>query len=246
MNEVVKKETELEQQGLVEMSGNYFEQYGSIAAQTAITGTLIKFSKGDWLLGPDEEPLDVGTQFTAVMSELQIGWIKWVDSKPEEQIMGKVAEGFQPPRRKDLGDTDDTEWDVDSQGRPRDPWQFSNHLVLRKVGTDGADEDDLYTFATSSRGGINAIGELCKAYGKQFRQRAGQFPIIELGVDSYVHSNKEYGRIKIPLLKLVDWEAIAPDKKTETKSEKSEKSSTTKPSAKKPEPEKKAAGKSRR
>ena len=118
MNEVVKKETELEQQGLVEMSGNYFEQYGSVAAQTAITGMLIKFSKGDWLLGPDDEPLEPGTQFTAVMSELQIGWIKWVDSKPEEQIMGKVAEGFHPGHRADhehlrVGEVDHAQHPVD-------------------------------------------------------------------------------------------------------------------------------------
>lgn len=245
MNEVVKQDAELEQNGLVEMSGNYFEQYGSIAAQSAITGTLIKFSKGDWLMGQDDEQLEPGTQFTAVMSQLTVGWIKWVDSKPAEQIMGKVAEGYQPPRRKELGDLDDTEWEVDSNGRPRDPWQFSNHLVLRKVGTDGSDEEDLYTFATSSRGGINAIGELCKAYGKQFRQKSDQYPIIELGVDSYVHSNKEYGRIKTPVLTLVDWEAITPDQKSKAPAKKAAaKEPEKKASAK--EPEKKAAGKSRR
>ena len=204
-------------QELTELQPSYFEQYGSVASQSPMTGVMLKFSKGDWLLGPDEESIDNGAKFTAVMEELTVGWIKWVDGRPEQQIMGKVSEGYQPPRRKELGDDDESLWDVDDDNKPRDPWQFSNHLVLRTVGTDGSDEKDLFTFATSSRGGINAIGELCKAYGKMMRQKPDEYPIIELGVDSYNHSNKQYGRIKIPLLELVDWEGKIPSGKTPTK-----------------------------
>lgn len=193
---------------------NYFEDYGNTATQTALVGALLKFSKGDWLKGKDEDPVDEGSRFTAIMDRLEIGWIKWEDSKPAAYNMGKLVEGFKPPRRKDLGDENEDDWDVDEQtGKPRDPWQFSNHLILREVGTTGEDDDDLYTFATSSRGGINAIGDLCKNFGKIFRMKPDEWPIVEIGVDKYKHSNKAFGVIKVPTFTIVGWEPKSPPAK---------------------------------
>lgn len=202
--EIANKETgtEIEQHEV-----NYFASYGEEAtARGNIIGSLLKFNKGDWLLGQDEDEINIGTKFVAIMDRLDIGWQKWEDGKPAGTRMGKVVEGFQPPRRKDLGDSDETEWEVDDQGNPRDPWQFSNNLILRRLGTTGETDDDLVTFITSSRGGIGAIGEVCKIYGKEMRSQPDRWPIIELGVDSYNHSNKTFGRIKVPVLKVVGWE----------------------------------------
>jgi len=185
------------------VAGNYFQSYGEQVSQRSIVGKLLKFSKGDFLMGEDNEEVAVGTQLIANMDELMVGWIRWADSKPTEQIMGRVAEGYQPPRRNELGDDDKSRWEVDEQGRERDPWQFSNYLIMKTPGEDG--EDSLFTFTTSSRGGLNAIGELCKAYGKEMRQRPDEFPIVALEVGSYQHSNKAYGRIKFPIFKIVGW-----------------------------------------
>ena len=82
--------------------------------------------------------------------------------------------------------------------QPRDPWQFTNELVLR-----GQETGDEFVFATSSKGGLGAIGELCKAYGKLYRQKPGMLPVIELGHDHYAH--KVYGKTYFPVLKLVGW-----------------------------------------
>lgn len=183
--------------------GNYFQSYGDQVSQRSIVGKLLKFSKGDFLMGEDNDEVEEGTELVANMDELMVGWIRWADSKPTDQIMGKVSEGYQPPRRNELGDDDKAKWEIDEQGRERDPWQFSNYLILKTPGVDG--EDALFTFTTSSRGGLNAIGELCKAYGKAMRQKPDEFPIISLGVDSYQHSNKAYGRIKFPVFKVIGW-----------------------------------------
>jgi hypothetical protein len=184
---------------------NYFESYGDQVSQKSIVGQLLKFSKGDYLAGENEEEVEPGTQLVANMDQFMVGWIKWVDNKPEQQIMGPIAEGFQPPRRNTLGDDDKTQWEEDTQGRPRDPWQFSNYVIMKEVGKPG-NAENLYTFATSSKGGLNALGEVCKVYGKMMRTNGDQWPIVELGVDSYNHSNKEFGRIKVPVLKVVGWE----------------------------------------
>lgn len=203
---------------------NYFESYGNTASQTTIVGQLLKFSKGDWLVGQDGREVKPGTKFVAVMDQLSVGWVKWEDSKPVEQLMGLICEGFVPLKRKDLGDNDETEWDVNMDGRPSDPWQFTNNLVLRDAGLSELSDDHMYTFATSSRGGISAIGEICKAYGKEMRKQPDMYPVIELAVDSYNHPNKAYGRIKTPVLKVVGWEpkepvasADAPKKKVAAK-----------------------------
>lgn len=182
-------------------SSNPFTAYGEQASQRAIVGTLLRFSKGDYLAGQDDEEVAMGSKLVANMDELMVGWIRWESNRPTDHIMGKISENYQPPRRNELGDTDKAMWEIDSQGKERDPWQFSNYLLLWGVA-----DAELYTFATSSKGGLNALGDLCKVYGKAMAQHPDEYPIIELGDDSYPHSNKEFGRIKVPAFKIVGWE----------------------------------------
>lgn len=180
-------------------NSNYFEAYAEQANRRTIVGKLLKFSKGDWLAGEHNTEVPSGTKFIANMDELLIGWTRWAEGRPTDQIMGRVAEGYAPPRRNDLGDDDKSDWEVDNQGQPRDPWQFGNVLLLQDAS------GDLYTFTTSSRGGLNAIGELCREFGRQMRQKPDEFPVIEIGTDSYMHPNKSLGRIKVPTLKVTGW-----------------------------------------
>lgn len=184
---------------------NVFEAYGEQFNSKMIVGRLLKFNKGDWLAGEDDEEIEEGTRFVANMNQLMIGWIKWVENKPAQQLMGSLASGFQPAKRSELGDNDEDEWETDQNGKPRDPWQYSNYLLLKPPG-EQAEEDDLLTFATSSKGGISMMGELCQAYGKEMRTRPDEWPIVEIGVRSYMHSNREFGRIKVPTMKVVGWE----------------------------------------
>ena len=95
---------------------------------------------------------------------------------------------------------DQAQWETDGDGRPRDPWQFTNLLVLSDPHTR-----ELYTFSTSSRGGLGAIGELAKAYSSHVRVAPDDAPIVALEVGSYQHPNKAYGEIRYPIFKVVDW-----------------------------------------
>ncbi len=144
---------------------NPWLEYGAAVGASDITGDLLKFCKGDFLAGQDNREIAVGTRLIANMDSLEIGWIKWENSRPVDRRMGRFAEGFKSAKRNELGDDDKALWAADDDGSPRDPWQFSNHLIL-------ADPDDgqLYTFATSSKGGLTAIGALCSAYGQAMRQ----------------------------------------------------------------------------
>ena len=179
---------------------NAFEAYSEAASRSRIIGKLLKFSKGEYLAGQDGEEIPEGTQLVVNMDELLVGWQKWSNGKPADSAMGRVADGFKPPKRADLGDNDESLWETDDRGDRRDPWQLTNVAILKEV-----DGGQIYTFATSSKGGVSAIGELAGAYGKAMRQRPDEYPVIGLNVRSYKHPNKAYGKIFTPQFGIVGW-----------------------------------------
>lgn len=182
-----------------------FLQHSQEAGSRSIVGTMLKFSKGDWFAGQDNDEVPVGTHFVANMFELLHGWVHWEDNKPGEHIMGKVFKRYKLPSRKTLGDLDKEQWDVQDNGDPRDPWQETYYLLM--MGTGNA-EGELFTFPTSSKGGRDAILELCNDYGRARRSIQDpdtQLPIVEIGTGGYMHPNKSRGRIKTPEFKIVGW-----------------------------------------
>ena len=192
--------TEINQTGAVAVQGGYdpFAAYGQEAASS---GAFLKFSKGEWLLGQNDDEVALGRRLVANMNELSIGWIRWADGKPVERRLGLLAQGHKPEARDALGFTDQTLWEIDAaSGKPKDPWNFTNELPM----ADPSDGEQM-TFSSSSKGGIGSVGNLCKAYGREYRQREGFVPVIELGRDSYKHA--EYGKTYVPVLTIVDWVA---------------------------------------
>jgi hypothetical protein len=186
---------------IAKLQPNFYEAYGESAAARNIVGRLLKFSKfGEYNAGIENEEIAIGTKLVAHMPSLLVGYIKWENNRPIAQVMGAIGDGFTPPKRNELGDTDPSLWEHYDDDRPRDPWQFSNYLVLVNL-----DSSDLFTFTTSSRGGLNAVGELSKIYGKHIRQAPDELPVVELGCGSYQHSNRSYGEIRFPIFKAVGW-----------------------------------------
>jgi hypothetical protein len=190
-----------------------FAIYAKTVSNQHILGKLLKFSKGDYVAGENSTPVPLGTRFVANMDSLMAGWIKWSDNRPVEHLMEPVAKGAIIPPRNTLGDTDQDAWELDENGKPRDPWQRANYILL--LAEDGAIDDDrpvsdptygLYTFTASSVGGLEAVAKVCSSYNLDMRrQRPDHYPVIELGADSYLHRNRAFGRIKKPILNVVDW-----------------------------------------
>jgi hypothetical protein len=178
---------------------NPFEAFGDAATRS--THPLLKFSKGDYVFGQNAEMMPIGTEVVASMDGFMTGMIRWSNGTPNERLMGTVASGYVPPRRADLGDTDKSLWDTDERGDPKDPWQLANELpmVMR------TDTGKVFTFTTSSRGGLGALGELCKVYGRHMRANPNEYPIVRLDVGSYMHPNKAFGRIKYPKFEVIGW-----------------------------------------
>jgi hypothetical protein len=165
-----------------------------------ITGTLLKFSKGDWLAGKENRQITPGTRMVADMDSYSVGWIRWSNGKPTDPRMIRIVDRLKPAQRDDLGDQDCELWETDDKGAPRDPWQFTNNLVMADPETG-----EVFTFTTSSKGGRRALDKLCQAYGLERVRHRDEWPVVELGIDSYQHPNKAYGRIKEPILKISGW-----------------------------------------
>jgi hypothetical protein len=180
-------------------SDDPFEAYANAVAPRNIIGTLLKFSKGDYLAGEEGAVVPPGTIVTANVAELLVGWVRWADNKPTDHIMLRVADGKVVPKRDDLGDQDKSAWEPDNRGEPRDPWQFTNYLPLM------TQSGELFTLTTASRGGIAAIGDLCRRYTRHRKHHPDVLPMIALDVDSYQHKNREYGRIKFPKFTPMGW-----------------------------------------
>lgn len=179
---------------------NWAEEYGNEAFQSNIVGDLLKFNKGEWLVGQDETEMPLGTELIAAMHLLQSGWIRWEDGKPVEILMGFRAEGFRPAVRESLGYTDKSQWG-ELNGKIIDPWRRTDTLLL-------ADPSDgrVFTFSPSSDGGLQAIKALTKEYGSHIRETSNEIPIVKLGSTWYKHP--EYGKTYKPVLELVGWRDI--------------------------------------
>lgn len=184
--------------GALAAPGGYdpFAAYGQDAASGG--GDFLKFSKVEWQKGQNNEEVPMGTKLAACIEELSIGWIRWGDGKPVERRFGLLASGYKPETRDALGHTDQDLWETDKEGKPIDPWSFTNELPVADPDTG-----EQMTISMSSKGGIGAMGNLCKAYARERAARVGSTPIIELGRDSYIH--REYGKLYVPVMTIADW-----------------------------------------
>jgi hypothetical protein len=180
---------------------NYFELYGESVEATTLVGELLKFQKGKYVVGRGEKELPENTKLVADMNLLRVGYVRWENQRPSKSHMGLIVEGFNPGPRKLLGDLDESLWEKFTDGKPKDPWSFSNELVL----FNPKDPDELYTFVTSSKGGISAVAYLAKQYGLHMRQAADELPLVDLAVGGYAHKNKSFGKIKVPVLVVAGW-----------------------------------------
>lgn len=178
---------------------NAYQDFADEVKQSGIEGSLLRFTKqGDWISGQEEEELPLGTELIMGLNTLKRGWQKWQDNKPVDARMGLVSEGYRPVNRDELGDDDEEKWEYDEANKAaRDPWQKTMVCLLKDPKTG-----DVYTYATSSKSGITALGEASAIYGDRLQdgEDPDAMPIIQLQNSFYKH--KVYGKIMIPVFEL--------------------------------------------
>jgi hypothetical protein len=164
-----------------------------------VQGDIIKFIRGHWSTGKDGERGMDGARLVARMDKLMSGWRKWVNRQVVDARLGMVADGYEPPRRSDLGDTDENLWPVDDDGVPTDCWQFSFFLQF----VDPSDSSIKYIWVAATHGAQKEIGAMSQAYADKRKHSPNALPLVELSSDFYRH--RKYGRVDTPQLDIIGW-----------------------------------------
>jgi hypothetical protein len=166
--------------------------------------TKLAFVKGTWKLGRDKVEVN-GSQYGARVDWALAGWAKWWDGRIVDYRIGYIADRYVPPRREELGDHDEEQWELWNHGR--DPWQLAWSLPLFNQISG---EEVLWT--TDTIGGKDALAALLTAYADRVDSKptdGATLPVIELGSSTYKHPTR--GDIATPALDIVGW-ALPPNK----------------------------------
>ena len=168
-----------------------YMDYGIEAATAGASFLKFDRSGNGFTYGMDGTPLPLGTRLAANMSGVRVGWLKWVDGKPEK-VLSLITER-RKVGRDELGDDDPALWEVPGQ----DPWKQAAELEL----VDSVGQQ--YIFSTSSFGGTKGVKKLCYDFARERRSRPGQVPLVELGQHWYPHP--KFSKVWEPDFAIVDW-----------------------------------------
>jgi hypothetical protein len=163
-----------------------------------ILAPLLKFSKQGEFAVNDVDNIPEGVRCVAHADEITLGWVKWVDGRPEDPRTGRIADKFTPPQRSELDDNDSKQWEVQDDGTHRDPWQFQMSVPVTRLDTQ-----ETFRFISASKGGLACIGKLVKAFGRRVQEGKGGLPVVELKADHYKH--RKYGKIFTPSMIVISW-----------------------------------------
>jgi hypothetical protein len=114
-----------------------------------------------------------------------------------------VARGELPPEREELDNLDRTAWESGSNGQ-QDPW-VKQQLLPFEILT----ASEVVIFATSSFGGMRAIGELCSAWAKREKRGNHGQPIVRLRSDEM--PTKNFGKVPCPKFEIAGWNDTGSD-----------------------------------
>jgi hypothetical protein len=145
------------------------------AQDDAGLGKILKFKKGNYLIGDDEIPL--GTKFIVHTNAWVKMWIKFVNNKVADRKVYRVALGEKPPVREELDDLDKTLWPDGIDGEPADPWTLQYMMPFENISSG-----EIVIFTTPSKGGRRAVSDLCLAYGRRAKKGCRGHPIVTLSV----------------------------------------------------------------
>jgi hypothetical protein len=175
--------------------GNYLAEFG-----VGMSGTFFKFAKdGVFRKTADDEEVPEDTELVVVYDQIQVGWIKFNGKGNEpDRIMGPVFDGFMPPPRESLGNTDESQWEEGLNGKPADPYQHQVLIPLLNPKTD-----ELLIFNTTSVTGRREAGNLIRHCERMRKKEPDVYPVIRLKVGGYNHRDERVGWVKTPKFAVV-------------------------------------------
>jgi len=154
----------------------------AIATSPAVSGDIafMKFAKGEWLYGADEDEAATTSLWAVNPKSFCQGYIVWGDNEVEDEQMAQLG-----------------------QPAPSMPAGADAQVAFEMLCIEGEDEGTRVLFKTSSKGGRKAVMKLIKAVGLQSKEGQPFVPVCLLDKDSYKH--KEFGKIYTPVFTVEEW-----------------------------------------
>ena len=172
-----------------------------IAPPSLLVGRPIKFDTkaGQWRFADTDDAINPDVDFIALCDETLIGWVRfWGKGAQPDRVQGLLYDGFVMPPQDTLPDRDQSEWELGLSGEPADPWQHQVVLPLQSPGTH-----EMATFATTTRTGRRAVGNLLRHYDRMARRDNDHYPVVRLKVSGFTHRDERIGWVHTPVFAVV-------------------------------------------
>jgi hypothetical protein len=179
------------------------ENVAAAANEDAGFAKMIKFKKGEYFDNEGNE-IPLGTQYTAHAIGWTKCWIKFVGGLVEDRKVYRMMKGEIVPPRENLGDRDESKWEIGINGTPADPWVLQYLLPLEDAS------GEVQIFVTSSFGGKRGVADLCSAWGRRAAKGDGGQPVVLLR--SVKMPTKKFGDVPRPYFEIVGWDNAVHEK----------------------------------
>jgi hypothetical protein len=174
---------------------SYVEEHAGQAGR----GVKFDHKKSAFVTADDGTELSEEDDFVALVDQTLEEMIRFNGKgSPPTRVSGLIYEGFRRPPREELGDLDESRWDIGLNGQPADPWQHRVHVVLQHAETQ-----ELFVFVTGSLSGHRAVGNLMKHYNRTLRTHPDDYPVVRLKVGGFQHRDERIGWVPTPVFAVV-------------------------------------------
>jgi hypothetical protein len=149
------------------------------------------------------EAADVeGVVFIAHLDETRKDWLRFNGEGNQPTLISVgIMEDAALPSREELGDMDQSLWEIDKiRGEPVDPWMEQIRVPLVSANADGT----VYELTSRSRTALYAIRGLIERYGRHPQRKKGLVPLVLLEVGTYFNRNLDVDKPK-PVYRIVGW-----------------------------------------
>ena len=175
----------------------YRDRYLDEVAPASVVGRMIKFNgkDGKFITTDDDQEVPEALEFIALCAETLVGWVKFNGvGEPPDRMMGLLYDGFVMPPKESLPDRDESQWEEGLDGKPADPWQHHQYLVLQNTASQ-----ELFTFVTSSQTGRRAVGNLLRHFNRTQRTNPDELPVVRLRTGGFQHKDPRVDWVSTPV-----------------------------------------------
>jgi hypothetical protein len=121
--------------------------------------------------------IPVNSKFVAVMQEAKHGFIRFYGEGETPSAEMRLIGAEPLIDRASLGDTDETKWGKDANGKPnKDPWQEQFEIPVFDPSTG-----DSYCYLSRSKICNNVVRQFNGTYARNPRSKAGLLPVVQFG-----------------------------------------------------------------